>query len=231
MLRSKELRAKAWGSLKGKYWVAFAATILTGIIMSVGSFFSTTASDILGINSLIITEGVQLTPVEEIGFIAILGIGLSLASIGLIVSMLINGPALIGCCGFFIKNTDSKPAVTEVFSGFKTKYARNIFASLLIDIKILLWTCLFIIPGIIKAFEYAIIPYILADEPEISIKDAFAKAKVMMKGNKWRLFKLNFSFIGWFILAMLTFGIGSFFLLPYVDAANAEFYVELKNKQ
>jgi uncharacterized membrane protein len=89
---------------------------------------------------------------------------------------------------------------------------------------------LFVIPGIIKSYEYAIIPYILADDPKISSKDAFKKARQMMKGNKWRLFKLNLSFIGWGVLCVLTLGVGSLFLVPYVSAASAEFYVELKNK-
>lgn len=51
----------------------------------------------------------------------------------------------------------------------------------------------------------------------------------MMIGNKWRLFKLNLSFIGWGALCFLTFGVGTFFLMPYVNAAGAEFYAELKN--
>ena len=100
---------------------------------------------------------------------------------------------------------------------------------MLVGIKTVLWTLLFIIPGIIKSFEYAIIPYLLADDPEISSKDAFKKAKQMMNGNKWRLFKLEFSFIGWTLLCVLTLGIGAAFLIPYVNAATAEFYVELKN--
>ena len=85
------------------------------------------------------------------------------------------------------------------------------------------------IPGIIKSYEYAIIPHILADDPEISSKDAFKKAKEMMNGNKFRLFKLNISFIGWYVLCFVTFGIGIFFLMPYINAATAEFYVELKS--
>ena len=52
----------------------------------------------------------------------------------------------------------------------------------------------------------------------------------MMKGNKWRLFKLEFSFIGWLVLCVLTLGIETFFPIPYVNAANADFYTELKNK-
>ena len=117
----------------------------------------------------------------------------------------------------------------DAFSGFKVQYGRNIVTLLLVGIKTVLWTLLFIIPGIIKSYEYAIIPYILADDPEISSKDAFKKAKQMMNGNKWRLFKLEFSFIGWTLLCVLTLGIGTFFLIPYVNAATAEFYVELKN--
>ena len=95
-------------------------------------------------------------------------------------------------------------------------------------IKTLLWSFLFVIPGIIKIFEYAMIPYILAENPGISTKDAFALTKKMMRGNKFRLFKLNLSFIGWYILSFFTFGIGTLFLLPYVDAAKAEFYQEVK---
>ena len=97
-------------------------------------------------------------------------------------------------------------------------------------VKIFLWSLLFIIPGIIKSYEYAIIPYILADDATISTNDAFKRAKVLMTGNKWRLFKLEFSFIGWGLLCCLTFGVGVLFLMPYLNAAMAEFYVELKNK-
>ena len=74
------------------------------------------------------------------------------------------------------------------------------------------------------------IPYILAEDPTITTKDAFKKSKEMMTGNKWRLFKLGFSFIGWLLLCVLTFGVGAIFLTPYMEAATAEFYVELKNK-
>ena len=74
------------------------------------------------------------------------------------------------------------------------------------------------------------LPYVLADNPELSSKEAFKKTNELMKGNKWRLFKLDFSFIGWYIFCGLTLGLGTFFLIPYVEAAMAEFYVEIKNK-
>ena len=93
-----------------------------------------------------------------------------------------------------------------------------------------LWSLLFIIPGIVASFGYAMTPYILAEHPEISAIDALRMSKDMMKGNKGKYFCLQFSFIGWFILSMFTFGIGILFLSPYIQAANAEFFNEVSGK-
>lgn len=227
MLTSKELRTKAWESLKGKYWIAFAASLITGILASIASGASTLATNLIKIPATV--DVTKLDSVMQTGAVVIASIAAGVSILGLIWSIFVSIPVSIGSCNFFIKNTDSKPAISEIFSGFKTKYMRNIGTMILVTIKTFLWTLLFIVPGIIKSFEYAIIPYILADNSEITYKEAFAKAKEMMTGNKWRLFKLEFSFIGWALLCIPTFGIGVFFLAPYMEAAMAEFYVELKN--
>ena len=227
MLRSKELRQKAWNSLKGKYWAALGVLIVMGIISSIGNVFTSFSQNLSEVLGLV--DPSEMDSVMATGAVVLNGAVVISAIIGLLISMLVEGGVAVGLSNYFIKNTDSKPTFKDAFSGFKLKYGRNIGTLLLVGIKTVLWSILFIIPGIIKSFEYAIIPYILADDAEISSKDAFKKAKQMMKGNKWRLFKLNFSFIGWFLLCVLTLGIGTFFLIPYVDAANAEFYVELKN--
>ena len=227
MLKSKELRQKAWDSLKGKYWMAFIVVLVLGLLSSIGNAltsFGQNLSEVLGL-----VDPAELDSVMAIGALVINGIVIVSTVIGFLITLLVGNAATVGLCNYFIKNTDSKPTFADAFSGFKIKYGRNIGTLLLVGIKTVLWSILLIIPGIIKSFEYAIIPYILADDAEISSKDAFKKAKQMMKGNKWRLFKLNFSFIGWFLLCVLTLGIGTFFLIPYIDAANAEFYVELKN--
>ena len=227
MLKSKELRKKAWESLKGKYWMAFAVIIVTGLIASVGNAFVSfgqNLSEVLGM-----VDPAEMDSTMVIGALVLNGIVIALAIIGALFSIFVTNAITVGVSNYFIKNTYSKPSFADAFSGFKVKYGRNIGTLLLAGIKTVLWTILFIIPGIIKTYEYAIIPYILADDSEISSKDAFKKAKQMMKGNKWRLFKLEFSFIGWALLCVLTLGIGTFFLIPYINAANAEFYVELKN--
>ena len=227
MLKSKELRAKAWDSLKGKYWMAFIVVLVLGLLSSIGTSLLTFSQNMMDIVNVV--DPSEMDSTAQLGATVITGAASVFAIIGLLISLFVGNAATVGLCNYFIMNTDSKPTFADAFSGFKLKYGRNIGTLLLVGIKIVLWSILFIIPGIIKSFEYEIIPYILADNAEISSKDAFKKAKQMMKGNKWRLFKLNFSFIGWFLLCVLTLGIGTFFLIPYIDAANAEFYVELKN--
>ncbi|MBQ5799873.1 MAG: DUF975 family protein [Oscillospiraceae bacterium] len=228
MMTSKELRAKAWASLKGKYWMAFVVVLVMGFLSSLGTGAVTTAEDMVNLVSMV--DPSELDETMQIGALVITGSAGVIAIVGFLISTFVGSPATVGLCNYFIKNTDSKPTFGDAFSGFKVKYGRNVGTILLMSIKSVLWTFLFIIPGIIKMYEYAAIPYILADDDTITCKEAFAKSKQMMKGNKWRLFKLQFSFIGWGLLCVLTCGIGTFFLIPYVDAANAEFYVELKNK-
>ena len=229
MLTSKDLRTKAWNSLKGKYWIAFAVSLVAGFLATIGDSMVTTAQELIDIVSKV--DPSEMDAVMKIGALAITGAALVISIVGLIVSIFVGGAATVGLGNFFIRNTDSAPTFGDAFRGFKVRYGRNTGVLLWAAVKATLWTFLFIIPGIIKIYEYAIIPYILADDDTISSKEAFKKAKEMMRGNKWRLFKLNFSFIGWALLSALTLGIGALFLAPYIEAANAEFYAELKNKE
>lgn len=87
-----------------------------------------------------------------------------------------------------------------------------------------LWTLLFIIPGIVAGYRYAMTSFILAENPELRASEAIARSKEMMDGQKWRMFCLDLSFIGWIILSSFTLGIGQFWLTPYQRAAQAAFY-------
>jgi uncharacterized membrane protein len=87
---------------------------------------------------------------------------------------------------------------------------------------------LFLIPGIIWAFAYSMVPYILDDEPQLSIVQTFRKSRLLMKGHKFDYFWLCLSFIGWGILSILTLGIGLLWLAPYLQTASAAFYEDLK---
>ena len=112
--------------------------------------------------------------------------------------------------------------------GFKP-YLHKVWGMLLMYILIVLWTLLFIIPGIIKTYSYAMTPYILHENPELSASEAIHRSRMMMKGHKFDLFWLQLSFIGWFFLCLLTTGIGFLWLQPYYYTAQAAFYEEVKS--
>lgn len=113
------------------------------------------------------------------------------------------------------------------FAYWKTTAAARILQS----IYIFLWSLLLIIPGIIASYSYAMTEYILAEHPELSANEAIAMSKQMMVGNKWRLFCLQISFIGWDILCAVTLGIGNLWLTPYKQAATAVFYREVSGTE
>ena len=112
--------------------------------------------------------------------------------------------------------------------GFKG-YWRAIGGMLLMGLFTFLWSLLLLIPGIIKAYSYSLTPYILIDNPELSVREAIRKSQQMMQGQKFNLFYLQLSFIGWQILALFTGGIGFLWLLPYMQTSQAVFYQNLKD--
>lgn len=132
-----------------------------------------------------------------------------------------------GYCSFNLKLVDDEePAFRNLFSQFR-KAKSIIIAYLLRFLFETIGYMLFIVPGIIVSYNYAMVPFILADNPSVSGKEALKMSKEMMYGNRWRLFCLQFSFIGWILLTVLSFGVGSIWLTPYQNAALASFYREL----
>lgn len=116
-------------------------------------------------------------------------------------------------------------------SGLFSYYNGRVFVTMLLKyIYQILWTLLLIIPGIIKAYSYAMTEFIMKDNPELEGNKAIEASMAMMKGNKMRLFLLDLSFIGWAILCLLTFGLGFILLEPYANASHAVFYEDLKGE-
>lgn len=145
-----------------------------------------------------------------------------------VVVFFIAMPMEIGVKLFFLNLTRSEAEMGNLVSPFKNSYDKAVTIIFMRNLKILLWSLLLIVPGIIKAYEYAMIPYIVADEPDIQRKEAFIRSKKLMEGNKVNLLKLQISFIGWYIAALLPLGAGFMFLAPYTNTAYALFYEELK---
>jgi uncharacterized membrane protein len=147
---------------------------------------------------------------------------------GSLIALIIAGPFALGLCSFLIKMVRSEhAALSNIFDGFKN-FVPALILYLLILVFTLLWTLLFFIPGIIAGYRYSQAFYILHDHPEMKASDAFRLSKEMMVGRKWKLFTLHLSFIGWFLLCILTLCIGFLWLYPYVTLATAHFYEDLK---
>lgn len=122
------------------------------------------------------------------------------------------------------------PKLDNLFDGF-AQYSHTLGAMLLMWVYIMLWSLLFYIPGIIKSYSYAMTPYILRDEPQLGADEVITRSMLMMRGHKMKLFLLDLSFIGWGILTILTLGIGSLWLIPYMQSSRAAFYLDLKRAQ
>ena len=121
-------------------------------------------------------------------------------------------------------------AVGNLFRDSFGRWGRKVWGMFLMNFFVSLWSFLLIIPGFIKYYAYALTPYILIDNPELSANQAINLSQKMMKGHKFDMFILHLSFIGWIFLSIFTFGIGLLWLLPYMMTAQAAFYQDVKKE-
>lgn len=146
-----------------------------------------------------------------------------------IITLVITGPLTIGQCKFFINLANrSNPKFSDLWYGFNNML-RAIGVTLLVGVIVFIGSILFIIPGIILAFMYSQVYYIMAENPEMSIMNCLKESSRIMKGHKMDLFILELSFLGWGILMVITLGIAGLYVLPYYNATLTNFYLEIKD--
>lgn len=137
----------------------------------------------------------------------------------------------VGGRKYFIQSAQYKDNSKCLRHGFsKQNYFGVIKTMLLTEILLFFWTLLLIIPGIIKAYAYSMVPYILAENPNIGAEEAITLSNEMTKGHKLDMFILDLSFIGWYMLGVLALGVGIFFVMPYENATYAELYLVLREE-
>ena len=211
-----EIRARARENLRDHWGVSVTAAFVAAIF-----------------GALVASSGVSLEIVEKLSeeapprLVAVLSLLLSGVSALNLVHLILGGVVQLGYTRFLLNQHDGRDyEVRDLFSqfdrfkeGFLQLFLRNLFTAL--------WSLLLIVPGIIKSFSYAMTPFILADHPELTAKEAIRRSMELMDGHKGELFVLNLTFLGWTLLNVLTLGIGSFWLNPYMNAAYAAFYREL----
>lgn len=150
---------------------------------------------------------------------------LIVAAVLILLSIFVFAPLSVGCIRFFLVNLHFPANLGELRHPFDHNYMTTVKTMFLRTLKIILWTLLFIIPGIVKSYEYRMVPYLLAECPDMDSKEVFAASARLMDGNKWRAFVLDLSFILWDLLSDLTLGlVGVFYVNPYKDLTNAAFY-------
>ncbi len=153
------------------------------------------------------------------------------ALLGGIPGLILSGVLAYGYMNFFLRlvREDETPDFGVIFDGFN-RFGDTCVAGLLIALYTFLWSLLFVIPGIIKGYAYAMTYFIMKDHPELKAGEAITASKMMMKGHKWRLFVLDLSFLGWYILNCFTFGLlVLLYVDPYLQTSRAAFYEDLKS--
>lgn len=229
----EELKTDAKKSFNLNYWRCVLVALITGLVTSGGAASGRSAAQNLqnqggGSRPLSPREAQLLAAVAT----TVIVVAVIACVIGILISVFLLNPVLVGCDAFFIKNAE-KPSMLDMLKrGFSVNYKNVVKTMFLMRLFTFLWTLLFIIPGIIKAYEYRMIPYLLADDPNMSYEEAFARSKEMMDGNKWKAFVLDLSFIGWAILSILTLGLlALFYVDPYICQTNANLYLALSGNR
>jgi len=149
-------------------------------------------------------------------------------AVGICVKIFLMNPLEVGGRKFFTENLTGDAKIGTFGFAFTSTFMNVVKTMFFRDLYKSLWTLLFIIPGIIKSYEYRMVPYLIAENPEMSTEEAFALSKQMMMGNKWDAFVLDLSFIGWHILSILTCGIlYIFYVNPYIYQTSAALYKKL----
>ena len=224
MWNRQDLKAKGKIAFKANYWKCVLVALLATILSSTGSSAG-------GKSSLDNINGDNMTTQQQLSTIAALSVLLILAVLVVIaIDVFGVNPLKVGCDNFFLCNRrDSMTDLDALGRGFEKGYYMNIVkVCFMRDLYIFLWTLLFIIPGIIKTYDYRLVSYMLAEDPSLDYKDALAKSKEIMYGHRWNAFVLDISFIGWIILGLFTLGLlDLFYVNPYIQATNAELYVAL----
>ena len=224
----KELKANGKAAFKANYWkCVLVALILTALVGGGVAASGNRVNDTTEADGTALVEELQNAPKEVIGVIAAMLVGVFMVSC--VVKLLVFNPLQVGCKRFFLANSDAPAELGELGYGFKNGYGSVVGAMFLRDLFIGLWGLLFVVPGIIKAYSYRMVPYILAENPGIGATEAITRSRQMMDGHKWNTFVLDLSFLGWYFLAALTLGlVNVFWTEPYSEATNAELYKAIR---
>ena len=225
------IKERARLALSGRWGIS----ILAGLI---ASFFGVTSFSGGGSIDFNFSEDTDMTLDEALSrlgiteemmavFLYFLAIAAFISIIFTIAQFIVGSAVAVGYAKFNLDLVDFyPPSVGTLFSRFR-QIGTAVCANLLAGLHVILFMLLLIVPGIIVAFNYAMVNYVLAENPRFTASEALAESKRIMKGHRFKFFCLNLSFLGWSFLSVLTLGVGFIWLVPYVEASHAAFYREI----
>ena len=199
-----ELKSEAKRQIKGNIGILFVCTLIIGLIVSIpsGTIFPLQANtNNLALHSLSSLIAIFLAPAFFMGIVMI----------------------------YLNLTKGQKPAVGDIFKGFHI-YGKAVWLFVITQFFTMLWSLLFIVPGIIKSIAYSMSPYILAENPDMTAREALNESKRITAGHKGELFVLSLSFFGWILLGCITFGIAMIYVAPYMQATMTNAYLNLKEQ-
>ncbi|MGN0664331.1 MAG: DUF975 family protein [Negativibacillus sp.] len=228
------LKQYAKTALKNFYWKAVLASLIFSIL---GGGLGASSGRGTGTKTIINGDGLNLDHnffnhdsllFSSIAIGIFIIIFLLAFALGLVYGIFVAGPMEVGHNRFYLESRSNPTGIGRLFYAFSCGNYGNVVKTMFLrNLYIFLWSLLFVIPGIVKSYQYRMVPYILAENPNISADRAFELSKQMMDGRKWDLFIFDWSFFCWELLAGILI-IGGIFLKPYIQAANAEVYLWLR---
>ena len=225
------VKERGRNAFRANYWNCVLVALIMGILLGVFTGTAGTAGG--GTESMESVEQVS-EAVSSVNLAVVIStaVGISFAgALYLLFKIFIQNPIEVGGHVFFRNNLYGSAPVTDLKIGF-SNYGKTFGTLLLRDVYLFLWMLLLLIPGIVKSYSYCMVPYILAEHPELSANEIITRSREMMNGNKWRAFVLDLSFIGWEILSVLSLGIVHiFWTSPYMHSTHAALYEELKKEK
>lgn len=220
MWTREELKTKAKAVLSTNYWQAFLVALVIFLLGAEGSSGSSGGRQ----------DDAYIY--QDMGdALKYLLIGLGVTLIFICIRIFVGYMLEVGGRKFFIRAAQGESKMGYLGYVFKEKRYWDVFKTMIYrDVLIFLWTLLLIIPGIIKGYAYRMVPYILADNPNIGYKRAVELSNAMTMGQKWDIWVLDLSFIGWYLLGAIALGVGILFVNPYSYATSAELYLKLREE-
>lgn len=210
------LKYNAQEALRGKWLPCIAVCLLCGIINLIVNIRKETLAVLPNIFGL----GSDFLALSYPPFIIIF----------LVLTVFVMNVLDVGRCRYFMENRQGNAPVSTLFSVFQYSYLNIVWVQFIVSLKIALGYILFIIPGIVWSYRYSLVPYLLAEDPQMDYRRAMELSRTLMHGEKINLFILQLSFIGWHLLCLVTLSVGYIFLNPYIEATTAEFYAAMRAK-